>query len=75
MLTSLLVGSLVLVLIVIAANIANLVLARTFSRSQELAVRTALGASRGRLIGQIFAEVLLLGAISARSGWPRRRPC
>ena len=67
-LASLLVGSLVLVLIVIAANIANLVLARTFSRSQELAVRTALGASRGRLIGQIFTEVLLLGAISGAIG-------
>jgi hypothetical protein len=65
---AILVGGLVLVLVVIAANIANLVLARAHSRSRELAVRTALGASRGRLIGQIFTEVLLLGAIAGVIG-------
>jgi putative ABC transport system permease protein len=62
------VACLVLVLVVISANIANLVLARSFARSRELAVRTALGATRARLVGQIFIEVLLLGAIAAAIG-------
>ena len=68
LLTTVLVGALVLVLLVIAANIANLVLARTISRSRELAVRTALGASRARLIGQVFTEVLVVGTLAAAIG-------
>ena len=68
LLTGVLVGALVLVLLVIAANIANLVLARTLSRSRELAVSTALGATRGRLVSQIFSEVLLLGVVAAVIG-------
>jgi putative ABC transport system permease protein len=67
-LTVVLVTCLVLVLVVIAANIANLVLARTVSRSRELAVRTALGATRSHLIGQIFTEVLIVGVIAALIG-------
>ena len=63
-----LVSCLLLVLVVIAANIANLVLARTVSRSRELAVRTALGATRHRLIGQVFTEVLIVGTIAAIAG-------
>ena len=68
MLTGVLVGALVLVLLVISANIANLVLARTTSRSRELAVSTALGATRTRLVAQIFTEVLLLGIVAAAIG-------
>lgn len=67
-LTVVFVGGLVLVLLVIAANIANLVLARSFSRSRELAVRTALGATRARLVTQILTEVLILGGIAAAIG-------
>jgi predicted permease len=67
-LSGLLVGALVLVLLVIAANIANLVLARAVSRSRELAVSAALGATRGRLVAQIFVEVLLLAGIAAVIG-------
>jgi putative ABC transport system permease protein len=67
-LTGVLVGALVLVLLVIAANIANLVLARTIARSRELAVSTALGATRTRLVGQIFSEVFLLGVVAAAIG-------
>jgi predicted permease len=63
-----LVSCLLLVLIVIAANIANLVLARTVSRARELAVRAALGATRHRLIGQVFTEVLIVGTIAAIVG-------
>ncbi len=68
LLSGVLVGALVLVLLVIAANIANLVLARTLARSRELAVSTALGATRSRLVGQIFCEVLLLGVVAAVIG-------
>ncbi len=61
-------GVLVMVLLLVAANVANLILARNASRSAELAVRTVLGASRGRVIGQLFVEVLVLGAIAAVLG-------
>jgi putative ABC transport system permease protein len=62
------IGVVILILIVVAANVANLVLARTFLRSRELAVRAALGASRLRLVGQISVEVLLLGCVAALVG-------
>jgi predicted permease len=67
-LNGIMVTALVLVLLVISANVANLVLARTISRARELAVSTALGASRRRLVGQIFCEVLVLGAVAAALG-------
>jgi predicted permease len=63
-----LVAVLVMVLLVAASNIASLVSARTWSRSSELAVRTALGARRSRLVGQLFVEVALLGAIASVIG-------
>lgn len=62
------VGVLVLVLLVVAANVATLVFARTWSRVPELAVRSALGADRSRVVGQLFVEVLLLGIVSAGLG-------
>jgi putative ABC transport system permease protein len=62
------VGVLVLVLLVVAANVATLVFARTWSRAPELAVRSALGADRSRVVGQLFVEVLLLGIVSAGLG-------
>ena len=68
LISAILVAALVLVLLVISANVANLVLARAFARSSELAVRSALGASRARLVGQIFGEVLLLGGAAAALG-------
>lgn len=63
-----LVAVLVMVLLVISASVANLVLARTLSRSTELAVRTALGATRAQLVGQIFVEAMLLGVVAAVIG-------
>ncbi len=62
------VAVLVLVLLVAASNIAALVSARTWSRSSELAVRTALGARRSRLVGQLFVEVAILSAIASVIG-------
>lgn len=59
---------LVLVLLVVAANIANLVLAQSASRSGELAIRSALGASRRRLVGEIFFDVLVMGTVAATLG-------
>jgi predicted permease len=49
-----------LVVIVAALNVAVLVYARTAMRRSEIAVRTALGASRGRIVGQLFIEALAL---------------
>ena len=63
-----LVAVLVLALLVVASNIASLVFARTWSRSSELAVRTAIGAGRSRVVGQLFAEVAILCATASVMG-------
>jgi predicted permease len=60
---------LVMVLLVVASNVATLVFARIWSRAPELAVRTALGAARTRVVGQLFIETLLLGSIAAVVGF------
>jgi predicted permease len=50
------------------ANVATLVFARTVTREAELTVRTALGASRGRIVAQLVAEALVLAALAAGVG-------
>lgn len=55
-------------LAVVAANVAALVYARTATRAAEIAVRTALGASRARVIAQLFIEALVLSAAAAAFG-------
>lgn len=63
-----LVGAVILVLLVACANIANLFLVRGHVHRQELAVRAALGASRGRIVGHILAEATVLGVLGGLLG-------
>ena len=57
-----------LLLLVVALNVAVLVYARTATRQAEIAVRTALGASRRRIVTQLFVEALVLSLCSAALG-------
>ncbi|HEY4355323.1 MAG TPA: ABC transporter permease [Acidobacteriaceae bacterium] len=63
-----LMGSIVVVLLVACANVANLLLVRVEGRRQELAVCTALGAGRGRIAASLFAESLILGVWGSAIG-------
>ena len=60
--------AIVLMLVVVCVNVAILVYARTATRQGEIAVRGALGASRRRIIVQLFVEALTLAAIAAAAG-------
>ena len=57
-----------MILVVIGVNVAVLVYARTITRTGEIAVRTALGASRTRIVSQLFAEALVLSSVAAATG-------
>ena len=61
-------GIFLMLLGVVCTNVATLVFARTATRGWEITVRSALGASRGRIIGQLFAEALVLAGVAAMLG-------
>lgn len=61
-------GFFLMLVALIGGNVALLMFARAATRDAEIVIRNALGASRGRIVGQLFAEALVLGGVAAAVG-------